>query len=177
MYSQPDSGSDVKIIVGSEPNIKEFNVHSSVLRSCSPYFQRALSERWKDKKHGVYIITKPNIHPNIFMLILDFIFSFTDPSNPILSRVKTESKNKAICNNELYGPYFGESDLYMKESNRWTSNWRTYEHNITYSSQLIAEEYEILAFDNYNPVIINIFLKILRMITCLKIAVIEIVVE
>ncbi|CAG8855868.1 24196_t:CDS:2, partial [Gigaspora margarita] len=61
----------VKIVAGSEPNIKEFSAHSSVLRSHSLYFQRALSERWKDKNHDIYIITKPNIHPNIFMLILE----------------------------------------------------------------------------------------------------------
>ncbi|KAF0462677.1 btb/poz domain-containing protein 19-like [Gigaspora margarita] len=73
MWSQTDndSNSDVKIIAGIEPDIKEFNAHSSVLRPSSLYFQRALSERWKDKKNGVYIITKPNIHPNIFMLILE----------------------------------------------------------------------------------------------------------
>ncbi|CAG8651364.1 8755_t:CDS:2, partial [Gigaspora margarita] len=75
MWSQSDSNSDVKIIVGTEPNIKEFNAHSSILRSCSLYFQRALSERWKDQNHGIYIITQPNIHPDIFMLILNHIYT------------------------------------------------------------------------------------------------------
>ncbi|CAG8836990.1 45821_t:CDS:2, partial [Gigaspora margarita] len=92
-----------------------------------------------------------------------FIFSFTNPSNPVLSRIKTQRKNKAIYNDELHGPSFGQLDLCMKESNHWTSNWINYEHKITYSSQLIAEEYEVLAFYDYNPMIINIFLKILRM--------------
>ncbi|CAG8807091.1 11978_t:CDS:2 [Gigaspora margarita] len=358
MWLKSNRNSDVKIIVGSEPNIKEFGVHSSVLRSCSLYFQRALSERWKNKKHDVYIMTMPNIHPNIFMLILDyiytgkiilntsaedylnllvasdelelleiaefaqkrlikeftpwlfsnlakslnivcrhnhfqelhnlilkftfsnpyslfnsvglslldeiamifllesdeleleeievwnclikwgvskildeditnwsnknvsrwsdehfkalketishrhkldyyrnyscgiprkiwklfkfffpeplfkaekkpyfsqtsnsFIFSFTDQSNPVLSRVKDERKNEAIWNNELCGPSFGLLDLCMKDSNRWISYWGTYEHKITNSKklteELIVEEYEVLAFDNYNPIINN----------------------
>ncbi|CAG8638510.1 17136_t:CDS:2 [Cetraspora pellucida] len=216
--SQSDSDFDVKIIVGNEPNIKEFGAHSTVLRYCSLYFERALSERWKDQKHGIYIIRKPNIHPTIFKLILDyiytgknickgsgeislnilvasdelelldlaedaqnhlidmfspwlfsdilaslniilpfiglnwhecysktsnsFIFSFTDQLNPVLSRIIIEKKDKAILNDESYGPCFGESDLCMQFSNRWTSNRKNYEHEITSSNLLIAEEFE-----------------------------------
>ncbi|CAG8553958.1 1340_t:CDS:2 [Dentiscutata heterogama] len=252
MWIQSDSNSDVKIIAGNEPNIKEFSVHSSVLRSRSLYFQRALSERWKNQKHGIYIITKPNIHPKIFKLILDyiltgknilhtsaedslnilvasdelelldlaecaqkrlieefspcftkiidkkifkfreygadaqvlgfifstpyftlekrpyysktlnsFIFSFTDQSNPILSRVKTERKDRAIWNNKTCGPSF-VTDLCMKDSNRWFSYQRAYERSISNSNELIAEEYEVLAFDNDYNSMINIFLKILE---------------
>ncbi|KAF0543987.1 kelch-like protein 17 [Gigaspora margarita] len=88
-----------------------------------------------------------------------FIFSFTDQSNPVLSRVKDERKNEAIWNNELCGPSFGLLDLCMKDSNRWISYWGTYEHKITNSKklteELIVEEYEVLAFDNYNPIINN----------------------
>ncbi|RIB18888.1 hypothetical protein C2G38_2245473 [Gigaspora rosea] len=53
-----------------------------------------------------------------------FIFSFTDQSNPMLSRVKIERKNEAIWNNESYGACFGESDLCMKSNKIWTtSSW------------------------------------------------------
>ncbi|CAG8835383.1 6984_t:CDS:1, partial [Cetraspora pellucida] len=48
----------------------------------------------------------------------------------------------AILNDESYGPCFGESDLCMRLSNRWTSNQKNYEHEITSSNLLIAEEYE-----------------------------------
>ncbi|CAG8676112.1 23029_t:CDS:2 [Cetraspora pellucida] len=72
--SQPNSDFDVKIIVGNEPNVKEFNAHSTVLNSCSLYFERALSERWRDQNHGICIIRMPNIHPTIFKLILDYIY-------------------------------------------------------------------------------------------------------
>ncbi|KAF0356609.1 kelch-like protein 17 [Gigaspora margarita] len=97
MWSQSDSNSDVKIVAGSEPNIKEFSAHSSVLRSRSLYFQRALSERWKDKKHDIYIITKPNIHPNIFMLILDYIYT----RKTILPESAEDSLSILIASDEL----------------------------------------------------------------------------
>ncbi|RIB29279.1 hypothetical protein C2G38_1199604 [Gigaspora rosea] len=105
MWSQSDSdsNSDVKIIVGSEPDIKEFNTHSSVLRPSSLYFQRALSERWKDQKNGVYIITKPNIHPNIFMLILDYIYTGKDllSAEDSLNISAEDSLNILVASDEL----------------------------------------------------------------------------
>ncbi|CAG8843878.1 29778_t:CDS:1, partial [Gigaspora margarita] len=58
-----------------------------------------------------------------------------------LSRVKTERKNVAIRNDEQRGPSFG-TDLCMENSTRWTSYWGTYEHEITKSNHLIAEEFE-----------------------------------
>ncbi|CAG8732682.1 18314_t:CDS:1, partial [Dentiscutata erythropus] len=90
------------------------------------------------------------------------MFSFTDQSNPVLNRVKKERKNKAIWNNDLYGACFGSSDLCMN-LNYWTSNWNEYEHRITSSRYLNAEEYEVLAIyscDSINS-LMNIFLKIL----------------
>ncbi|KAF0539141.1 kelch-like protein 17 [Gigaspora margarita] len=97
MSSQSDSNSDVKIIAGSELNIKEFSAHSSVLRSCSLYFQRALSERWKDQKYGIYILIKPNIHPNIFMLILDYIYT----GKNILLESAEDCLNILVASDEL----------------------------------------------------------------------------
>ncbi|CAG8448852.1 14392_t:CDS:2 [Cetraspora pellucida] len=260
--SQSDSDFDVKIIVGNEPNIKKFGAHSTVLRYCSLYFERALSERWKDQKHGIYIIKKPNIHPTIFKLILDYIYTgknickgsgevslniliasdelelldlAEDAQNHLIDMfspwlfsnivanpyslfdsadyrlldeaalicllecdeleldeieiwnylikwgisklfdenitnwsdkntigwIKIKKRDKAILNDESYGPCFGESDLCMRFSNRWTSNWKNYEHEITSSNLLIAEEYEVWTLDNYNPMM-NIILKTFR---------------
>ncbi|CAG8566091.1 12638_t:CDS:2 [Cetraspora pellucida] len=73
--SESDSDTDVKLIVGNGSKTKEFSAHSTVLRSRSLYFQRALSERWKDPKHGLFIITKPNIQPDIFESILNYIYT------------------------------------------------------------------------------------------------------
>ncbi|CAG8479050.1 18526_t:CDS:2 [Gigaspora margarita] len=70
-----DSNFDIKIIVGSGRNIKEFKAHSTILRSRSLYFQRALSDRWNNKEHDYYVFKKPNITPFIFEIILDFIYT------------------------------------------------------------------------------------------------------
>ncbi|CAG8762544.1 2503_t:CDS:2, partial [Gigaspora rosea] len=97
MWLKSNRNSDVKIIVGSEPNIKEFGAHSSVLRSCSLYFQRALSERWKHKKNDVYVMTLPNIHPDIFMLILDYIYT----GKNILNTSAEDYLNLLVASDEL----------------------------------------------------------------------------
>ncbi|CAG8825085.1 123_t:CDS:1, partial [Dentiscutata erythropus] len=59
-----------------------------------------------------------------------------------LSRIIPKRTNEAIWNSVSCGPSFGQSDLCMKDSNYWTSNWEIYENKITNSHPLIAEEYE-----------------------------------
>ncbi|CAG8688447.1 8091_t:CDS:2 [Dentiscutata erythropus] len=173
MWLNSDSNSDVKMIAGSEPNIKEFSVHSSVLRSCSLYFQRALSERWKDQ-NMVYIYAGKNIlntspEDSLKILVasdelelLDLIECGYNPVNwggftAKIDELKLDDFTRLENSNGI------QSDLCMKGSNYWTSNLRTYENRITHPGQLIVEEYEVLAFDNYNPMMNNAILKILRM--------------
>ncbi|CAG8491303.1 10163_t:CDS:2 [Dentiscutata erythropus] len=69
-----DSEFDVKIIVGNGQDTKEFKAHSTILSSRSLYFQIALSERWNNKEHGFYVFKNPNIYPNTFKIILDYIY-------------------------------------------------------------------------------------------------------
>ena len=61
---------DVKIIIGEEPNIKEFKAHSVILSSKSTYFKTALSSRWARKENGIIIFNKPNISPLVFEILL-----------------------------------------------------------------------------------------------------------
>ena len=63
---------DVKIIVGEEPNIREFKVHSSILSSRSIYFENAFSSRWARKEDGIIIFNKPNISPLVFEVLLEY---------------------------------------------------------------------------------------------------------
>ncbi|CAB4377187.1 BTB/POZ protein [Rhizophagus irregularis DAOM 181602=DAOM 197198] len=67
-------GSDVVIEVGKEPNIKKFHVHSIVLMAVSPYFRIAFSSNWVNRFDGIIHFEKPNISPNIFKIILNFIY-------------------------------------------------------------------------------------------------------
>ena len=63
-------GYDVKIIVGKEPNVKEFKVHSLFLTSRSTYFKNALSSRWAMVEGGITVFNKPNITPLVFEVLL-----------------------------------------------------------------------------------------------------------
>jgi hypothetical protein len=65
-----DDNYDTLIQVGENENIKEFRANSVILRSCSPYFEGALSSSWAKKENGMIIFNKPNITPNIFDIIL-----------------------------------------------------------------------------------------------------------
>ncbi|RIB01359.1 hypothetical protein C2G38_2256230 [Gigaspora rosea] len=70
---------NVKIIVGTEPNVKEFKAHSIILQERSEYFQAALSIRWAREQDGFFIVKKPNILPKIFEIILNYIYTGIDP--------------------------------------------------------------------------------------------------
>ena len=61
---------DVKIIVGKEPNIKEFKAHSLILSSRSIYFKKAFSPQWARKEDGITIFNKPNISPLVFEILI-----------------------------------------------------------------------------------------------------------
>ncbi|GBC04616.1 hypothetical protein RclHR1_05780007 [Rhizophagus clarus] len=65
---------NVIIEVGENENKKEFRAHSVILRARSPYFKGALSSCWITKKNDMIIFNKPNISPNIFKIILRYIY-------------------------------------------------------------------------------------------------------
>ncbi|RGB34212.1 hypothetical protein C1646_760813 [Rhizophagus diaphanus] len=65
---------NVTIKVGENENTKEFRAHSVILRARSPYFKGALSSTWITKKNDMIIFHKPNIAPNIFDMILRYIY-------------------------------------------------------------------------------------------------------
>ena len=69
-FSKNPKDYDVKIIIGEEPNIKEFKAHSVILSSRSTYFKTALSSRWARKENGIIIFNKPNISPLVFEILL-----------------------------------------------------------------------------------------------------------
>ncbi|CAG8605457.1 2808_t:CDS:2 [Acaulospora morrowiae] len=66
---------NVNIKVGENVNTRNFLAHSAILRARSPYFKRALSDRWTVKKDGIISFTKSNISPSVFSLILKYIYS------------------------------------------------------------------------------------------------------
>ncbi|KAG9306458.1 hypothetical protein G9A89_003568 [Geosiphon pyriformis] len=67
--------SDVRIIVGDGLNTKTFHGHSPILAARSSYFAVALSSNWVKRENNTIIFSKPNISPQMFEVILRYIYS------------------------------------------------------------------------------------------------------
>ena len=67
---EKETGYDVIIYAGEEPNVKEIHAHSNILSIRSQYFCTAFSNEWTEKKDGKFIFKKPNIAPKLFNIIL-----------------------------------------------------------------------------------------------------------
>ncbi|CAB4392632.1 unnamed protein product [Rhizophagus irregularis] len=71
---ETETGYDVIIYAGEEQNIKEIHAHSNVLCARSQYFRTAFSNEWTEKRDEKFIFRKPNISPQLFNIILRFIY-------------------------------------------------------------------------------------------------------
>ncbi|CAB4394884.1 unnamed protein product [Rhizophagus irregularis] len=66
-------GYDTKIYAGEKQNIKEFHVHSFILKTQSKFFKSAFTEEIQ-KKDG-YFILNLNYSPKIFEILLSYMYS------------------------------------------------------------------------------------------------------
>ncbi|EXX55224.1 hypothetical protein GLOIN_2v1691770 [Rhizophagus irregularis DAOM 181602=DAOM 197198] len=71
---ETEVGYDVIIYAGEEQNVKEIHAHSNILSIRSQYFRSAFSNEWAEKKDRKFIFKKPNISPQLFNIILRFIY-------------------------------------------------------------------------------------------------------
>ncbi|EXX63384.1 hypothetical protein GLOIN_2v1885333 [Rhizophagus irregularis DAOM 181602=DAOM 197198] len=69
-----EKGHDVIIYAGENKNMKEIRAHSLILCARSQYFCAAFYNDWVEKKNGIFIFKKPNISPQLFEIILRFIY-------------------------------------------------------------------------------------------------------
>src|SRR5438034_4885985 len=76
MYNDSDDY-DVIIQAGEGSNSEEFKAHSNILRIRTTYFKAALSYNWKKKEGDVAVFKKPNIKPNVFKILLKYIYTGT----------------------------------------------------------------------------------------------------
>ncbi|POG61239.1 hypothetical protein GLOIN_2v1705681 [Rhizophagus irregularis DAOM 181602=DAOM 197198] len=69
---------NVLLEIGQPPNIKVFRAHSIILKARCLYFKSALSNDWckKDENRNI-IFKKPNILPNVFEVILNYVYTGT----------------------------------------------------------------------------------------------------
>ncbi|KAG9306443.1 hypothetical protein G9A89_003553 [Geosiphon pyriformis] len=68
--------SDVRIIIGKTPNAETFHAHSQILAARSQYFAAAFSNGLVKKDNNTIVITKPNISPRIFVVILRQVYIY-----------------------------------------------------------------------------------------------------
>jgi hypothetical protein len=69
---------DVLIYAGEEEHgIQEFKTHSQILSARSPYFRAALNDNWAKKEGSTFIFKKPNIPPDIFKILLVYLYTGT----------------------------------------------------------------------------------------------------
>src|SRR5436190_23947224 len=66
-------GYDIKIYVGEKPNIKEFHVHSFILKTQSKFFKTAFTE--DVQKNDGYYISNSNNSPKVFEILLRYFFN------------------------------------------------------------------------------------------------------
>ncbi|CAB4377915.1 unnamed protein product [Rhizophagus irregularis] len=71
---ETEIGYDVIIYAGEGQNVKEIHAHSSILCIRSQYFRSAFTNEWAQKRNGKFIFKKPNISPQLFDIILRFIY-------------------------------------------------------------------------------------------------------
>ncbi|CAG8711075.1 8786_t:CDS:2, partial [Ambispora leptoticha] len=82
---------DVNAEIGDESNKKIFKAHSVILRARSSYFDRALSGDWSNVENGTIKFKKNNISPDVFSVILNYLYGATIPldqqSAPIILEI------------------------------------------------------------------------------------------
>ncbi|KAG9288845.1 hypothetical protein G9A89_003961, partial [Geosiphon pyriformis] len=62
-------------LLDKAPNLRNFHAHSQILAARSPYFAVALSNNWVKRESNAIIFAKPNISPEIFEIILRYIYN------------------------------------------------------------------------------------------------------
>ncbi|UZO05049.1 uncharacterized protein OCT59_025410 [Rhizophagus irregularis] len=65
---------DVTIEVGEDPNVKILRAHINILCYRSPYLRRTLASSKKNKDNVLAHIKLPNISPEVFQVILKYIY-------------------------------------------------------------------------------------------------------
>ncbi|CAG8631650.1 6165_t:CDS:2, partial [Dentiscutata heterogama] len=129
----------------------QFEALKETISQCIPLIRYChIQKNYIDKQIKQYRLDPTAfIKYNTSKLQIVLFFSFTDPSNPILSRVITKRNDKAIWSDKYHGPCFGNSDLCMTSDN-WESVCTNYSCTIADLSQFAVEEYEVFAVYNFN---------------------------
>ncbi|RGB30310.1 hypothetical protein C1646_671816 [Rhizophagus diaphanus] len=74
-YFDSTDESNVVIRVGKDDNTQNFNAHSLILKAQCPYFNAGLSSEWAKKEGNNIIFDKPNIEPEVFEIVLKYLYT------------------------------------------------------------------------------------------------------
>ncbi|RIA83948.1 hypothetical protein C1645_880231 [Glomus cerebriforme] len=112
---------DTIIQVGEHENIREFRVHSLILRARSYYFKCAFATEWITKKDNMIMFNKPNITPIVFDMILKYIYTgeldLTNYQSEIILRLLVASDELLI--EELFNHV---QDYLIEKRTTWVNN-------------------------------------------------------
>src|SRR5437763_971971 len=106
-------GYDIKIYVGEKPNIKEFHVHSFILKTQSKFFKTAFTEDVQ-KNDGYYILNSNN--SSTFEILLRYVFDI------ILKRDDFDIDDEIIIWENLLKWACGQNPAIQQEINKWNKN-------------------------------------------------------
>ncbi|CAB5199238.1 unnamed protein product [Rhizophagus irregularis] len=74
-YFDSTDESNVVIRVGKDDNTQNFKAHSLILKAQCPYFNAGLSSEWAKKEGNNIIFDKPNIEPEVFEIVLKYLYT------------------------------------------------------------------------------------------------------
>ncbi|EXX60981.1 uncharacterized protein OCT59_029410 [Rhizophagus irregularis] len=113
---------DVTIEVGEDPNVKIFRSHMIILCHRSPFLRRALASKKKDDNNNLIHIKLSNISPEIFQIILKYLYGgiFSLNEHDILNIFKILIAADELLLQELVNylqTYFIENKIEWLEQN------------------------------------------------------------
>ncbi|CAB4375758.1 unnamed protein product [Rhizophagus irregularis] len=171
------------INVGEQPNVKQFKVHSIILRVRSSYFRAALSSEWAKVENNYITFNKPNINPKIFEIILTYIYTGTiildeSISSDTMSILEVMMAADELCLQEMID-YAQDYLLLYKpgwiQRNFSTTHKIALEHSNTftklldYCNEIIVNDPELVfCSEDFNSIDENTFISLLKRDDLLK---------
>ncbi|UZO05046.1 uncharacterized protein OCT59_025407 [Rhizophagus irregularis] len=129
---EEDEYYDITIEVGEDPNVKILRAHMSILCCRSPYLRRILTSNKKNKDNALVHIKLPNISPEIFQIILKFIYGVQ-----LIKRDDLQMKEIEVWEHVLkWG--LAQNPTLLPDPNTWSDDdFKTMENTLQHCLSLI----------------------------------------
>ncbi|GBB85330.1 hypothetical protein RclHR1_01190006 [Rhizophagus clarus] len=133
---------DVTVEVGEDPDVKIFRAHMNILCYRSPYLRRNLASNKKKNDNFLVHIKLPNISPEIFQIVLEYIYGGILSLNgqDTLNFLKILAAADKLCLQELVN-YLQK---YLIENN---SEWM--EQHFEFTQQISSQSNNLLELQEF----------------------------